>query len=86
MKILYLPKFSREYKRLSEAVKAKAEQQEKIFRGNPFDKRLKTHKLQGELSGFWAFSIDFQNRIVFDFVDENTVRFYRVGSHDVYDV
>lgn len=84
MKILYLPKFAREYKKLPAKIKDLTEKREKLFRQNPFDPRLKTHKLSGDLSGFWSFSIDYKYRIIFDFASDETVRFYSVGDHDIY--
>jgi len=84
MKILYLPKFAKQYKKLPLQVKLQAEKKENIFRRNPFDKSLNTHKLKGELVGFWSFSIDYSYRIIFDFQDEKTVRFYYVGDHSIY--
>ena len=86
MKILYLSKFEKQYKALSAKVKNLAEEREKIFRKNPFDSRLKTHKLHGKLSSFLAFSINYEYRIIFDFLDKkkNIVRFYSVGRHDIY--
>lgn len=84
MRILYLEKFRKEYKKLPEKIKEIAEKKEKFFRKNPFDLRLKAHKLHGELGEFWAFSINYQYRIIFDFADKNTVRFYSVGKHDIY--
>ena len=84
MAILYSSRFGREYKKLPEEIKKAAETKEKIFRKNPFDSGLKTHKLNGELDGFWSFWVTYSYRIVFDFVDEKTVRFYRIGTHDVY--
>ena len=86
MRVLYHPKFAREYKKLPNNIKDQAEEKEKIFRDNPFDPRIKTHKLKGPLSGFWVFSINHKYRIIFDFADINTVHFYSVGDHDIYDV
>jgi len=40
--------------------------------------------ISGELDGFLAFSVDYQHRIIFDFDDNKTVRFYRIGTHDIY--
>jgi len=86
MKILYLPKFEKQYKRLPAKVKDLAEEREKIFRKNPLDSRLKMHKLHGKLSSFLALSINYEYRIIFDFVDKkkNVVRFYSIGKHDIY--
>lgn len=85
MEILYLPRFAREYKKIPMHIKDLAEKKEKIFRKNPFDSRLKTHKLKGELSEFYSFSINQKYRIIFDIPDNNTARFYRIGTHDVYE-
>ena len=65
-------------------VKKAAEQKEKIFRKDPFDSRLKTHKLTGKLKEFWAFSIDYEHRIIFEFVNKQTVWFHTVGTHAIY--
>jgi mRNA-degrading endonuclease YafQ of YafQ-DinJ toxin-antitoxin module len=86
MKILILPKFARQFKKLPETVKKSAREREKIFRQDPFDPRLKTHKLHGVLAGFYAFSISYSYRIIFDFADPDTVRFYMVGDHDIYEI
>ena len=47
MEIRYSSKFKRQYKKLSKEVKVHAEKREVLFRKNPFDSRLKTHKLHG---------------------------------------
>jgi len=85
MKILYLPKFTKQYKKLPNKIKKLSEIKEIIFRNNPFDPKLKNHKLQGRLNGFCAFSINYQYRIIFDFADDGIVRFYSIGSHKIYD-
>ena len=74
----------RRYQRLSETVRSKAKKQEKIFRANPFDSRLKVHKLHGRMSDFWSFYIDFKYRIVFKFEESTVVKFYSVGGHSIY--
>ena len=43
---------------------------------------LRTHKLSGKLAGQWAFSVDDDCRIVFEFVGEDQVLLIDVGSHD----
>lgn len=84
MRIYYSSKFGREYKHLPKGTKLLAEQREQIFRKNPFHSTLKTHKLTGRLKEFWAFSIDYKHRIIFEFVDKNTVWFHSVGTHEIY--
>ena len=84
MQIIYSSSFARKYKKLSDQIKNIAEKQEKIFRQNPFDPRLKTHKLHGKLKNFYSFSIGYKYRIVFEFANKNTIYFHSVGTHSVY--
>ena len=53
-----------------------------IFQVNPFDPRLKTHRLSGKLQGLWSFSVDFDVRVVFSFVEPIRVVFVDIGTHD----
>ena len=55
-----------------------------IFTANPFEKTLKTHKLSGELSDYWAFSINYHLRIIFYFVEKDIVGFINIGTHGIY--
>ena len=84
MKIIYSSKFAHEYKRLPDKIKIIAEKKELIFRNNPFDPSLETHKLHGKLDEFWSFSIDYKYRIVFEFIESDLVHFHSVGDHSVY--
>lgn len=85
MRIFYSPEFSRRFKRLSEKTQNLAVEKEKIFKENPFDPRLKTHKLNGKYKNFWVFSVDYDCRIIFEFYKENEIRFYAIGKHSIYD-
>lgn len=84
MEIIYLPKFLKTYKRLPLNIRVLAEKKEHIFRNNPYDPRLKTHILSGELNGRWSFSVNYQYRIVFRFEGSDKVIFLVVGTHDIY--
>ena len=54
----------------------------KLFLENPFDSKLKTHKLSGKLKEIWSFSINYQIRVTFSFIDDNKVIFENIGTHD----
>lgn len=85
MEVIYSSKFARAYKKLPDEVKDIAEKQEALFRKDPFDPRLKTHKLNGKLEGLFSFSIGPKYRIIFEFSkDKKVVYFHTVGDHDVY--
>ncbi len=54
---------------------------------DPFTPALKTHKLQGELKGLWACSVEYDCRIVFAFKAiedeaEDAIVLIDIGSHD----
>lgn len=83
MTIHYLSRFKREYKKLSRIIQLKAEKAEQLFRANPFDPRLHTHKLHGALKDQWSFSIDNNYRVLFEF-DGADVIFIDVGDHELY--
>lgn len=85
MEIIYSSKFAREYKKLPSNIKNIAEEQEALFRKDPFNQKLKTHKLKGKLNEFLSFSIGHKYRIIFEFSkDKNTIYFHSVGNHDIY--
>lgn len=84
MLIVYASKFQREYKKLPDKIKSVAEQNEQIFRDNPFNPALDTHKLHGRLKDFWSFSIGYKYRIIFEFANKETVYFHSTGNHDIY--
>lgn len=84
MKIIYSRKFAREYRAIPSQIHALAERKEMIFLKNPFDKRLKTHKLSGRLKECWSFSIDQKYRIIFEFIDNDIIWFHAIGDHSIY--
>lgn len=84
MKILYSSKFAKEYKKLPDDIKNIAEKKEAIFRNDPFNPKLKTHKLKGKFRNYYSFSITYSYRIVFRFLTKNKVLFVDCGDHSVY--
>jgi mRNA-degrading endonuclease YafQ of YafQ-DinJ toxin-antitoxin module len=54
-----------------------------IFKEDIFDKRLRTHRLKGNLKHYYAFSISFSDRIVFRIIEDEAVYFIEIGGHDV---
>ena len=86
MNINYSPEFARRFKKLPKDLRVKALEKEKIFRSNPFDRSLKTHKLSGKLKRHLAFSVSHSCRIIFSMLDNKNVRFHSIGGHDIYDI
>lgn len=83
-KIHYTSRFIKDFKKLSKVKQNLAIKREKIFRKNCFDSRLKTHKLAGQLKDYWSFSVTHSDRILFTFINEKEVIFYKIGGHEIY--
>jgi addiction module RelE/StbE family toxin len=54
---------------------------------DPFAPALETHKLKGELAGLWGCTVEYDCRIVFEFVkhpqtDEEEILLIDIGKHD----
>jgi addiction module RelE/StbE family toxin len=84
MKIYYTSEFFRRYKRLPEIIRSLAKEKIKLFSEDPFDVGLKTHKLHGRFKNYWAFSVDYNCRIIFKFEHGEVVKFYSIGGHSIY--
>lgn len=82
--ILYTPRFAKEFKKLPRRVQEQVLEKEQTFRKDPFDPRLRTHKLHGDLSNYWSYSVDYSTRIIFSFEGKSTVRLQTVGGHEIY--
>jgi addiction module RelE/StbE family toxin len=52
-----------------------------LFKNNPFDPKLRTHKLSGKLKDLWSFSIEYDLRVIFSFAGQERVIFVDIGSH-----
>ncbi|MBF8280769.1 MAG: hypothetical protein HW383_542 [Candidatus Magasanikbacteria bacterium] len=85
MQIVYRPKFVREFKRFPREIQELVAQKEEIFYRDPFDPRLKTHKLRGRLYGFYAFWMDYRRRIIFYFATPEIAYFVAIGGREIYD-
>lgn len=55
-----------------------------VFIENPFESKLKTHKLSGKLEDLWSFSIEFDLRVVFYFTKDKPKKavFIDIGAHE----
>jgi len=54
---------------------------------DPFHPTLHSHKLKGKLAGAWACTVDYDNRILFEFVQnpesgEEEILLLTMGAHD----
>lgn len=87
MKILHsytTPQFESDFLKIPEKIKLKACKKIKLFEKDCFNRTLKTHKLKGIIKHFWSFSIDDNYRVIFRFLHNQEVIYYRIGLHKIY--
>ncbi|PKM92065.1 MAG: type II toxin-antitoxin system mRNA interferase toxin, RelE/StbE family [Euryarchaeota archaeon HGW-Euryarchaeota-1] len=85
MKVTWEQGFKRIYKKKiknNQELKKRFWDVMELFSKNPFSPRLRTHKLTGRLEGLWAFSITYDCRVIFKFLDDDRVLLIDVGGHE----
>jgi addiction module RelE/StbE family toxin len=89
-RLAWTPKSQRAFKRLvkrnPQLKDAIAEVLNQLVQ-DPFNPGLRTHKLSGNLADVWSCSINYNLRILFEFVDdsenvEQAILLLNLGSHD----
>lgn len=55
-----------------------------LFKHVDSHKRLEVHKLKGRLKRFYGFSVNYKDRIIFEYMSENEVALLAVGDHEIY--
>jgi mRNA-degrading endonuclease YafQ of YafQ-DinJ toxin-antitoxin module len=81
LKLAVTSPFRRRAKKLTQPERQALERALQRFQANPFDPRLRTHKLTGELSGYWAFSVLYDLRVICS-LDADIATLITIGSHD----
>lgn len=86
MIIYHHPRFKKSYYGLDEQIKAQAEKSVALFRSDPFNVCLDTHRLHGKLKKQWSFSVNIRHRILFEFLNkaQTEVVFLDIGDHRIY--
>ncbi|MEK7083028.1 MAG: type II toxin-antitoxin system mRNA interferase toxin, RelE/StbE family [Patescibacteria group bacterium] len=77
-------RFEKEFNRLPKYIKKLAHKKDALFRMNAFHPSLETHKLNGLLKDDWAYSVNEHYRVHFYFVNDHTVVYISIGTHEIY--
>ncbi len=84
MNLIWGSSFKRAYRRMTKRrpqLKSVIHQALRTFATNPFTPELRTHKLSGQLQGLWAFTVEYDCRIVFRFINGDAM-LVDIGTHD----
>ena len=85
IEIIWGPRFKRTYKKKLKQypeINQQLSASLNLFVKDPFHPTLKTHKLGGPLKGNYAFSLGYDLRVVFQFLDKKVVLLETIGTHD----
>jgi addiction module RelE/StbE family toxin len=90
MKVVWSKRFKRSFKKVTKKNPLLKDQIIKVLSllaDDPFTPSLKSHKLTGNLDGFWACSVSYDCRIVFKFSEDNqllgmVIFLINIGTHD----
>ena len=76
--------FEKNFERLPKHIQKLAAKKDEVFRQNAFHPTLETHKLGGKLTNDWAYSVNRDYRVHFYFVNDHTVVYLNIGTHEIY--
>lgn len=78
------PKFKRSYKKIPIPIQDDFDEKIKFFMNNPKNKRLRIHKLNGNLQNCLSFCLRDGYRVLFEFELKDSVNLLDIGAHDKY--
>jgi mRNA interferase YafQ len=81
VRLAFTPRFGRRARKLTALQQALLRAALRRFAADPRDPVLRTHRLRGDLDGFWAFSVDDDLRVLFRW-DAAVATLVTIGSHD----
>ena len=77
--------FRRTYRKVAKAhphLKGRISECLEMFANDPFHPSLRTHKLSGKLKGLCAFTVEYDCRVVFQFLEHGDALLIDIGKHD----
>lgn len=84
MEILFKPTFVRQVDKLEKDLQEEVFEKIELFKSTTNHKILKVHKLHGRLKDCFSFSVNYEFRIVFAYINKKQVRLIAIGDHDMY--
>ncbi len=85
MRIVYGDDFIKQAKKLPTTAKKFLSRGLVFLKNNPYDSRLHAKRLSGDLTGFLSFRITRDYRVIFYFLDEETIKLVDVAHRkDIY--
>lgn len=81
MIIVISKSFDKKFKKLSQKIQFQIKEKVLIFQESPFDVRLNNHMLHGEMKMIRSINITGDLRILYEEIDDDSVRFLDIDTH-----
>lgn len=82
MKILFSKKFRKEFKEFPTKIQKRITERIVLFSENDNNPLLNSHALHGEYAKYYSINISGDIRVLYEFIDKNTVLFVKVGTNN----
>jgi addiction module RelE/StbE family toxin len=79
--VVYNENFKKSFAKKDKFIQAKAVERIRLFREDPFNQILNNHPLHGKHENERSFNVTGDYRIIFYYIDANTVRLVDIGTH-----
>ncbi len=76
--------FEKKYKKYPQKQQKEIWGKIELFKNNPLDPSLNTHKLTGKFKDYWSFSVSYSMRIMFWYLKDGSIGFVDIGGHEIY--
>ena len=76
MKIIFHKTFEKQYKKFPDKIRQRIKERNILFEKDPYN-----HALNGKYSGYRSISVTGNIRIIYKFLDKDTVLFSELGTH-----
>lgn len=81
MKIIFHKNFEKQYKKFPDKIKQKVKERNILFVKDLYNPMLNNHALNGKYFGYRSISITGNIRIIYKFLDKDTILFSDIGTH-----
>lgn len=85
IRVVYGSRFLNSLRKLPPDIQRKTAKLIAVLQNNPFDPVLHTKKLTGQLAGFLSFRVTRDYRVIFNFLDVQTIQLIKAANRkDIY--
>lgn len=81
MTIQYLPKFKKQYQKLSPKLQQQFDDRLQLFLIDATDPRLRVHPLKGTYAGYWSLNVSGDLRALYLAQGDSIIIFALIGTH-----